>query len=64
VDVYDPLSDQADEAQKDQLGFPTKLKLIKTVDLGCVLAFEALWERLGIGKELRDICKAKKFKVP
>jgi hypothetical protein len=29
-----------------------------------VLVIEALWERLGIGKELRDICKAKKIKVP
>jgi transposase len=29
-----------------------------------VLVIEALWERLGIGKELRDICIAKKIKVP
>jgi transposase len=29
-----------------------------------VLVIEALWKRLGIGKELRDICKAKKIKVP
>jgi transposase len=64
LEVYDPLSDQADKAENDRLGFPTELKLIKTVDLGCVLAIEALWERLGIGKELRDICKAKKIKVP
>jgi transposase len=64
LDVYDPLSDQAGRRQNDQLGFPAELKLIKTVDLGCVLVIEALWERLGIGKELCDICKAKKIKVP
>ncbi len=40
------------------------VKLIRTVAFGCVLVIEALWERLGIGKELRDICKAKKIKVP
>jgi hypothetical protein len=29
-----------------------------------VLVIEALWERFGIGKELRAICKAKKRKAP
>ena len=29
-----------------------------------MLAIEALWERLGIGKMLRDICKAGKLKIP
>ena len=37
---------------------------IRILVLGCVLVIEALWERLGIGKELRDIYKAKKTKVP
>jgi hypothetical protein len=64
LNVYDPLNDQAGRGENDQLGFPAELKLIKTVDFGCVLAFETLWERLGIGKTLRDICKAKKLKVP
>ena len=64
LDVCDPLSDPAGRGENDRLGFPAELKLIKTVDFGCVLVIEALWERLGIGKELRDICKAKKIKVP
>jgi transposase len=44
--------------------FPKDLKLIRTVEYGTVLAIEALWERLGIGKTLRDICKRKKRIVP
>jgi transposase len=62
--VIDPLSDAEDTRQKDPLDLPNDLKLIRTVALGCVLVIEALWKRLGIGKELRDICKAKKIKVP
>jgi transposase len=62
--VIDPLSDAEDTQQKDPLNLSNDLKLIRTVALGCVLVIEALWKRLGIGKELRDICKAKKIKVP
>ena len=62
--VIDPVNDSEATQQKDSLGFADDLKLINTLALGCVLVIEALWERLGIGKELRDICKAKKIKVP
>ena len=62
--VIDPINDYEATQQKDSLGFSDDVKLIKTLAFGCVLAIEALWERLGIGKELRDICKAKKIKVP
>ena len=63
LDVYDPINDP--EAQQRQpLKLADDLKLIRSVTLGCVMVIEALWERLGIGKELRDICKAKKLKVP
>ena len=62
--VLDPLKDSDQAHQKDTLGFSEDLKLIRTLGFGCVLAIEALWERLGIGKELREICKAKKTKVP
>jgi hypothetical protein len=64
LDVYDPLSDQVSSGENDQLDFPTELKLIKTFEFGCVLVIEALRKRLGTGKELRDICKANKIKVP
>ena len=62
--VIDPINDSEATQQKDSLGISDDVKLINTLALGCVLVIEALWERLGIGKELRDICKAKKIKVP
>jgi transposase len=62
--VIDPLNDSEDTQHKDPLALSNDLKLIRSLSLGCVLAIEALWERLGIGKELRDICKAKKINVP
>jgi transposase len=62
--VIDPLNDSEDTQHKDPLALSNDLKLIETLSLGCVLAIEALWDRLGIGKELRDICKAKKITVP
>ena len=62
--VFDPLNDSEDKQPNDPLGLSEDVKLIRTVAFGSVLVIEALWERLGIGKELRDICKAKKIKVP
>ncbi len=62
--VFDPINDSEDIQPNDPLRLSDDVKLIRTVALGCVLVIEALWERLGIGKELRDICKAKKIKVP
>ena len=62
--VIDPINDSEETQHKDPLDLCNDLKLIRTLSLGCVLVIEALWERLGIGKELRDICKAKKIKVP
>jgi transposase len=62
--VIDPTDDSEDTQPKDAFGLCDDLKLITTYALGCVLVIEALWEQLGIGKELRDICKAKKIKVP
>lgn len=62
--VFDPINDSEDIQLNDPLRLSDDVKLIRTVALGCVLVIEALWERLGIGKELRDICKAKKIKVP
>ena len=62
--VFDPINDSEDTQPNDPLRLSDDVKLIRTVAFGCVLVIEALWERLGIGKELRDICKAKKIKVP
>jgi hypothetical protein len=43
--------------------FPDDIKLIQTLGFGCVMVIEALWERLGIGKTLRDLCKANRLEV-
>lgn len=64
LEIFDPINDSEQPQKNNAFGFSDDLKLIKTLALGCVLVIEALWERLGIGKELRDICKSKKIKVP
>lgn len=43
---------------------PNDVKLLRTFGFGCVAVIEALWERLGIGKTLRDICKTNKSVIP
>ena len=62
--ISDPIDDSEQRQPNDGFGFSDDLKLIKTLAFGCLLVIEALWEKLGIGKELREICKAKKIKVP
>jgi transposase len=64
IKVVDPYSKNEDIAIVNGACFPKGLKLIRTVEYGTVLAIEALWERLGIGKTLRDICKHKNLIVP
>jgi transposase len=62
--VIDPLADAEDINGDDPLNWPHELKLVRTRGLGTVFAIEALWERLEIGKTLRDIIKKHKLKVP
>lgn len=42
---------------------PGDIRLIQTLDSGCVMVIEALWERLGIGKTIRELCKANRLDV-
>ena len=58
LEINDPLL--SNDGESDKVGFPKDIKLIRTVTLGTVLVIEALWERLGIGKVLRDIASKKK----
>lgn len=62
--VIDPLTDAEGINADDPLIWPRELKLVRTRTLGTVFAIEALWERLEIGKTLRDILKKRKLKVP
>ena len=62
--VIDPFADAEDMDADDPFNWPRELKLVRTRGLGTVFAIEALWERLEIGKTLRDIIKQRKLKVP
>ena len=62
--VIDPIADGKSIKDNDPLSWPRDLKLVRTRPLGTVLAIETLWERLGIGKTFRDVCKKRKLKVP
>ena len=62
--VIDPIADGESIKDNDPLNWPRDLKLVRTRPLGTVLAIETLWERLGIGKTFRDVCKKRKLKVP
>lgn len=48
----------------DSPAFPEDLKLMGTRTLGTVWVIEHLWEKLYIGKTLRDICARKKITAP
>jgi transposase len=64
VQVIDPLANPDSHVLQSSTGLPQDLKLIRTLTLGTPWVIEALWERLGIGSVLRDICKARHYEVP
>jgi len=49
-------SENVESKQLESGAFPKDLKIIGTRILGTVWVIEQLWEKLGIGKTLRDIC--------
>ena len=53
--VLDPLDQQ--QVLHAEVGLPGDLKIKNTVSFGCVLAIEALWERLGLKRTFSDIIK-------
>ena len=60
VQVIDPLAETDGSALDSSMGLPKDLKLIGTLALGTPWVVESVWERLGIGRVLRNICKAGK----
>ena len=62
--VIDPLKKPEQPSLSATTGIPDDFKINKTVNLGCVLAIETLWERLGLKKTLSDIVRSKKLRVP
>lgn len=62
VTVLDPFDNEYPAPQA--LGLPDNLKIIETRSMGCVLAVEALWERLGLKKLFSGIIKQKHLRTP
>ncbi len=61
LEVIDRLAEREDERSKDVL--PDDVELIRTLELGNVVVIEALWERLGIGRTLRERLQKKKRRL-
>ncbi|MBF0420209.1 MAG: hypothetical protein HQL78_08595 [Magnetococcales bacterium] len=57
-------SQKNEQNNSDVIGLPDGMELIKTFELGTVTVIEALWERLGIGKIMREKMLADGCTVP
>jgi transposase len=53
LDVQDPIERTDKTKRQEPSALPEGVRLIRTLELGTVLAVEAFWERLGIGPILR-----------
>lgn len=62
--VVDPTDPTKEPDAQENTQPAENLKIIGTRAFGTVLAIEALWEKLDIGKKLRKLCKKKKLKAP
>lgn len=61
--IKDPIA-EPEEQQTDETALGKNVKQVITVGLGTVMVVEELWERLEIGKVLRECAKEKGFTVP
>nr|WP_200873704.1 IS1634 family transposase [Candidatus Magnetobacterium casensis] len=64
VTVTDSITPEQTSTSKEQAGLPEDIKLVRSLELGAVFVIEQLWERLGIGSELRSIAKNTGDKIP
>ena len=64
VIVTDPFDDNPPSEATWQSPITDDLKIEKTLALGCPMAIEALWDRLGLKKTLNDIIAANGFRIP
>ena len=55
--VTDPLRDVSPPPAARAEDWPETLELVQTLELGTLVVIQALWERLGIGKILREIAQ-------
>jgi transposase len=61
--VTDPLQDVSPPQERME-DWPETLELVQTLELGTLVVIQALWERLGIGKILREIAQQSGCQVP
>lgn len=60
----DVTTDEEASGPADDMGLPSGVELIETLELGTVHVIEALWERLELGPTLRRLMKGKECAVP
>jgi len=61
IEINDLSEADRKKAINAAVDLPDDFKLIRTLGFGCVMVIEALWERVGIGKTIRDICNANRL---
>ncbi len=66
IQVTDPLEASEDGVSdsSDLVSLPENLQLVRTLELGAVVVIETLWERLGIGKVLREVIQQSDCQIP
>lgn len=64
LNVTDPLQVSEPALDTPLVDLPESLQLIRTMELGTLLVIEALWERLGMGKTLREVAAQSGCQVP
>ena len=62
--VTDPLQASESSPETPLVDLPESLQLVRSLELGPLLVIEALWERLGMGKTLREIAQQSGCHVP
>jgi hypothetical protein len=62
--VTDPLQASQPSPETSSVDLPESLQLVRSLELGPLLVIEALWERLGMGKILREIAQQFGCQVP
>ena len=62
--VTDPLQASEPSPETPSVDLPESLQLVRTLELGPLLVIEALWERLGMGKTLREVAQQSGCHVP
>jgi len=65
LEINDPQHRQRELFEElSEAGLPESIRLLETLELGPIHVIEALWERLGIGPELRELTRRSKTSVP